>query len=251
MADVEQSTNPAITTPVALDGEALKSTDVSNLDRLNAIYPKLAKATGTTEAKPRGRPKGSKNKSTLEREASQVSSPRDTRTATQRMYGSRQSATNDKKDDLTPAQRAAAKHDRVEEIADKISEGFNSNVAMILASMGVPSEAIYKPGREPKRVADSSPYTEFVGQVLISPGQAEIWAKFLTELEQTDLAKKFAGTGEGNSNVAMILYGVLSIAAGFQYIQGLNNFYKQMKPFLDQMQAMKQEQQVKENSSGQ
>lgn len=251
--DTVQATNPAITGPVTLDSEALKSTDVSNLDRLNAIYPKLAKATGGDGSKPRGRPKGSKNKSTLEREASQVSSPRDTRTPTQRMYGSRQasSTTTPKADELTPQQRSAAKHARVNEIADKISEGFNDNIAMVLSSMGMPTEAIYKPGREPKRVADSSPYTEFVGQILISPGQAEMWAKFLTELEQTELAKKLTGSAEGNSNVAMLVYGAGSILMAMQYLQGVSTFYKQMKPLLDQMKAMKLEQEAKENSNGQ
>lgn len=248
MQEVEQSTNPALTSPTVLDAEALKSVDVTNLDRLKAIYPKLA---DSQEPKKMGRPKGSKNKTTVEREATTVSSTtRDARTPTQRMMGTRAPSSGDKSD-LTPQQKQANKAARTEEIADKISVSFNSNIAMVLGSMGMPTNFIYKPGREPKRVADSSPYTEFVGQILISPGQATIWAKFLTELEQTELAKKFSGTGEGNSNIALLSYGALSLLAGMQYIQGLNKFYSEMKPMLEQMKAMKEEQANRENRNGQ
>ena len=248
MPEVEQSTSPALTAPVTLDAEALKSVDVTNLDRLKAIYPKLA---DSQEPKKMGRPKGSKNKTTVEREATTVSSSRDVRTPTQRMMGSRAPSSTADKSDLTPQQKQANKAARTEEIADKISVSFNSNIAMVLGSMGMPTNFIYKPGREPKRVADSSPYTEFVGQILISPGQATIWAKFLTELEQTELAKKFSGTGEGNSNIALLSYGALSLLAGMQYVQGLNKFYSEMKPMLEQMKAMKEQQAAKENSNGQ
>src|ERR1035437_6879305 len=123
MPEVEQSTNPALTAPVTLDAEALKSVDVTNLDRLKAIYPKLA--TEQTKKSP-GRPKGSKNKTTIEREATTVSSTRDARTPTQRMMGTRAPSSGDKSD-LTPQQKQANKAARTEEIADKISVSFNSN----------------------------------------------------------------------------------------------------------------------------
>ena len=107
---------------------------------------------------------------------------------------------------------------------------------MALVGMGVPVPLLYKPGQAPQKVAANSPYTPFAGSVLINGNQAEVYAKFLAELEQTGPGKKFTGVaGEGNG--PLVLYGVLSLFASVQYVQGLRQFYNQLKPLLDQYQA--------------
>lgn len=200
----------------------------------------------------RGRPPGSKNKATLAKEASTVSPGTvDRRTATQRMAveASRRKAADSaakKEDDTrTPEEKRAAYNTRVEDLAVSISENVNGHIAELLGAAGLPTSMIYKEGREPKHVVKDSPYTDLVDRVMVPDNTVESWAKLWAQVELTDWGKRLAGTGggTGNSNIGLLIAAALSVLGTVQYVQGLNEFARQMKPMLD---AYKQSQDIRD-----
>lgn len=199
-----------------LDDEANRPAS-SILDRMM----EEAKAKGFTAdapKRPRGRPRGSPNRSKL------VTPPGTTTTTS----GTQPSGAREP----DPAQVRAAKAARAEELAAKVGDTINDNIMLILSSMGVPSHLLYQPGKEPQQQAANNKYTQMGNMVAISPMQANLYGKFLAEAEATDLGKKLTGTA-GPSNGPLVIYGLLSLAATVQYVKSLQQFSQRLKPLLD------------------
>lgn len=193
----------------------------------------------------RGRPPGSKNKSTLAREG-QVGVSRS---------GSSRLVTppgrSPKPDDgLTPEQRREIKQRRRDELQEKIINDGNEQIMLMLVSLGVPSSLLYKPGMAPAEVQTLSKYTQLASSVTISPIQAGLYAKFATELEQTDIGQKVTGV-TGDSKMPLILYGALSLAATVQYVKGLTQFAEKIKPYLEAHAAREAEMNITVTDTGQ
>ncbi len=228
MTDFTQSDSPVVQQPMVLDDEALRPVDL--MSRMLA-EAKIAPPSEPSGPRRRGRPVGSRNKATIEAEQSALGkAPSGSRIV------SPPGRPPKPDDELTAEQKRELKARRAEDLSEKIASGVNDNLMLMLTSMGVPPSLLYKPGREPKKVEESSKYTEFAGNVCLSPMQANIFGKFLAEAEGTDLGKKVSGS-TGGGNGALFLYGVLSLGAAVQYVQGLQKFYSQMKPMLDAYQA--------------
>lgn len=225
---------PGQFTPVAMDPDANEpyvppKPAGSIADQLANVPPKRG----------RGRPKGSKNKSTLAREASTVSTQTvDRRTATQRMAADRartaQAAAKKEVDERTPEEKRAAYQARVEELSVSISDNVNGHIAEILGAAGIPSQFIYKEGREPKHVQRDSPYTDIVDRVMVPDNTVESWAKLWAQVELTDIGKRLSSVGGGGpTNGALVLAALFSVFGTFQYLQGVQQFAKEMKPMMD------------------
>lgn len=235
MSDITQSETPVVSSPTILNEEALRTVDQSDLyKRMLSEAATIAPAAEQPGARRRGRPKGSRNKATLEREAAGISKP----PGGARMVappGGR-SSSNATDDERTPEQIKEAKAKRVEELTEKIADGINDNLMLLLTSAGVPPTLLYRPGFEPRKVSSNGKFTDFAGNITVSPMQANIYARFLTEAETLPSVQKVVGnTGQGNG--PLVLYGLLSVAASIQYVQGLQKFVKELKPLLEAKRA--------------
>lgn len=252
MVDIVRSDNPIIDSATTLDNEALKPA-VTSVDKLATAYPGIKPpATDTTNTpKRRGRPPGSKNKKTLEREKSTVTPPtRDFRTGAD-ILTSRQASQKreEEKQKIPPGELKVIKKNETEVLADTIASELNEKIAMALIMMGAPQYLVYKEGQAPKVFKKDSPYADAISPLLIDEGTASIWARFAVELKHTSVGEKItSGEGNGNSTISLILYGVLSVLTGAQYVRGLAEFYKQFAPF---MEAYKQAQQAQEQTTNQ
>lgn len=232
---VEQATNPIIRQPTVLDAEALKP--MSLADRLPA-NPKVGSPKtvpeldefGNVKPKRRGRPPGSKNKTTLEREAAARGSGGGARMVTPPGKGAKPS------EGLTLEQRVAHKQARAAELSVKVGEAINDNLMLLLMSMGAPSALIYNPGMEPAQTKAESKYTPLGQQLVLGPMQMNIVGRFLAELEATDIGGK-AGAQLSDGKGPLIIYGVLSLGAMIQWAKGLSDAYKQFEPMLKAYQA--------------
>lgn len=221
----------------------------------------IAERLAAVPKRGRGRPPGSKNKATLAREASTVSPQTvDKRTASQRMAADRgrasaaAAAAKKTVDERTPEEKRAAYQARVEELAVSISDNVNGHIAELLGAAGIPSSMIYKEGREPKHVQRDSPYTDLVDRVMVPDNTVESWAKLWAQVELTDIGKRLAGSsGGGSGNAGLIIAGLLSVMGAFQYLQGVNQFAKEMKPMMDaykEYQKSQVRQEATQNGNG-
>lgn len=239
--EVVQGTN-AQQAAAVLDADATEpyETPGSLAERLKQYEVKKDSDAPPPPKRGRGRPPGSRNKSTLAKEASTVSpGESDRRTGTQRMAADaarRSTATAAAKkdtDERTPEEKRAAYNTRVEELAVSISDNVNGHIAELLGAAGLPSSMIYKPGREPKHVKTDSPYTDLVDRVMVPDNTVESWAKLWAQVELTDMGKRLSGSGGGSGNAGLVIAALLSVLGTVQYLQGLNQFAKEMKPMLD------------------
>ena len=237
MTDITQSDTPVVQQPMVLDEEALKPVDL--MSRMMA-EAKIAAPAEQAGPKRRGRPPGSRNRSTIEAEQAVLGRP----PSGSRMVSPPSRSDKTKPDDeLTAEQKRELKLKRAADLSDQISSTVNDNLMLMLTSMGVPSQLLYKPGREPKRVTEDSKYTELAGNICLSPMQAGIFGRFAAEFEATEYGKKVSST-TSTGNGALYLYGLLALGAGVQYVQGLQKFYSQMKPLLEAYQANIRQQQA-------
>jgi hypothetical protein len=192
----------------------------------------------------RGRPPGSKNKSTLAREAQEGV----------RQAPSQRMVTPPPKppkptDELTPQQRAQAKLDRAAELSSKVADTINDNLLLLLMSMGVPEQLIYNPGMAPARVQENSKYTELAQGITLTPMQANIIGRFLAELEATDAGGKIGAVATDGKG-PLIIYGVLSFAAAIQYGKTLKDTYDKLAPLLEAHRASLLIQQQHQDTGG-
>jgi hypothetical protein len=216
--DPIQATSQVITEPTVLDDEALKPHVPLSLEQ------RLRSGKSTAEVmkegatpKRRGRPPGSKNRSTVVKEAIEK--------------GKKVDVT-----DLTPSERARLKAARAEALATKVTDAVNENLLMILMSMGCPPELLYKPGQEPKQVKENSRYTPLAQQLTIGDFQANMVGHFLAELEATETGGKF-GSAVADGKGPLIFYGIISGLCAIQYIQTLSKVYQQFEPLLSAYKA--------------
>lgn len=235
----------------ALTSEALKPAGPSLLAEIEAqaaAANKVAEAgrqatlasTASVPRRGRGRPPGSKNKSTLEREriAASLPPPRQPNVPP---------SETPKREPPTAEEILAkkrARESRANDISAKIQEDLNDGIMMLLVSMGVPAELLYKEGYVPEHQVKASKFTPLASNVVVGPLQANVYGKFLAALEDTETGRKVTGnTSTGNG--PLIVYGLLSIAASVQYVQGLSQFTKNISPILEAYKAAQLTEQTK------
>ncbi len=228
---IVEASSSVITEPMELDSEALKAHPAPIPEATMA--QRLASAPPTSDVmsapKRRGRPAGSKNKSTIARE-----------NATQINRGARMVIPPGKKakedDGLTADQRREAKLTRADKLATTVSDTINDNLMLLLMSLGMPSELLYMPGKAPKEVKVDEKYTALAKQLTIDPMQAHIIGRFLAEMEATETGGK-VGTAISDGKGPLIIYGILSVAAGVQWGKNLMDAYKAFEPMLADFKA--------------
>ena len=246
MSDIQQSDSPIINEPTLLGEEALKPADQSDLLQRMMREAEARKALEPEQPKRRGRPPGP-GRSRLVTPGSSVPSG----------SGSTEKLKTPAEIERDRVARREAKQRRAAELNETILQGVNEQIILALTSMGVPAKLLYKEGQIPRAVASNSKYSDFAGRVLISPHQADNFAKFIVELEGTELGKKATGMS-GDGKGPLYFYGIMSVFAAIQYLQGLSTFYKELKPLLDAYQAAQmhnaaraqQEQEDKQAASG-
>lgn len=205
-------------------------------DRLAAGKPtEQVLAETKTSPKRRGRPPGSKNKSTLEREARERAV-----TGSARLHippGPKDPTKPDDKPDK-PVITGEMKAKRGEYLGVKVAETVNDNLMLLLMSAGVPTELLYKAGRAP--VKADSPYTDLAQMITMSTMQANLIGRFLAEVEATDTGAKLTSAGADGKG-PLIIYGVLAGASVVQWGRSLAQAYKQLEPILEAYRAAARE----------
>jgi hypothetical protein len=226
---------------VGLPAEALTPAKVPTLEERMAAAPKTD-APVTTPRK-RGRPPGSKNKATLQREAEGKA------TTTREPSGARMVTPPPKPpkpdDGLTPQQRHEHKLQRAAELSEKVADAINDNILLVLMSMGMEPDLLYMPGMAPQQVQVNNKYTPLARMLTIQPMQANTIGRFLAELEETETGGKVTGAVSDGKG-PLILYGILSLASVVQYGKNLKDAYEKFEPLLTAYRA----QQVDNQTTG-
>ena len=200
-------------------------------------------AKPTDEIKPaprrRGRPPGSKNKSTLEREAREAEARASGRPVLKPPSGGSPRGDKPEQPTETVDQRRRRMAARADYLATKVGDTINDNLMLLLMSMGMPAEMIYKPGYIPKG-ATSDKYTDAAMMLTLGPQQTNILGHFLAAVENTDTGGKISGAVT-DGNGPLIIYGILSAAVMVQWGKNLMDAYRKFEPLLTQYNAMKRE----------
>lgn len=218
--EVTQSTNPLITEPTQLSPDALAP--ASDADILDALT--RAPATPPTEKRKPGRPLGSKNKP---REQGKPSAGRP------RMVTPPKTA----KPEPTPEELervARRKRSRAKELEGSILTTLNDNILDLVQMMGVPAQMLYVNGVGKPTESVNPNYTQVGNMLAIQPQQAAVWGKFLAELESTDVGSKVSGA-TSSGKAPLLVYGLLSLAMGFQYAQAVNTVMTQARQMAEAM----------------
>lgn len=222
--------DPAMTPMVIPELEAPKVEGGSSLKDRLASAPK----PDPTAPRRRGRPPGSKNRTTLEREANEGIRPPPGPGA--KIPSTGRVTAPKPGQELTPEQKREHKRHRAEELSDKVADAVNENIMLLLISMGAPPELLYKPGHIPAKVTEHSKYTPIGAQLTLDKMQSNILGHFLAELEATDMGGKAAGIATDGKG-PLVIYGILSVATVLQYGKGLMEAYANFKPLLEQYEA--------------
>lgn len=158
---------------------------------------------------------------------------------------------------IPPEEQARLKKLRAEEIGGKIATEINDNLMTLLMAAGLPVNMLYKKGMEPKSAPKDSPYTDLGEMFALGPMQTQSIGRFIAEFEGTEMGKKTSGAVGANSNIPLVLYGLLSIGAMGQYVQNLSKAVPRIKQMMDaqkryeQQLAEQQERQQKAPNNGQ
>lgn len=223
---LSQATSPVVDTPVNLGPEETKPWPVPDLSEPTAPQSLGDRLKTAPKRKP-GRPPGAKNRATLAKEAAAVGGSEGARI----MSGPSRGPSKPKEPQLDPKQKHDLKIARAEKLSDDVASTINDNLLMILMAMGCPAELLYTDGNIPKKVLENSKYTPLAQQIMIGETQSNIIGRFLAEMETTDGGGKVsAAINDGKG--PLVLYGVLSLAVGAQYVSGLMTAYKNMEPLL-------------------
>ena len=143
--------------------------------------------------------------------------------------------TNGKQDDEPkPTKRTKEeKKKRADELTKKITEEFNENVLEILMTLGMPAEMLYKEGHIPAHAPTNSIYTPIGDKLTIAKDQAYYMSKFVTEMEDTSIGKKFSGVAGGDSKLPLLFYGAMSGVSMLQWAKGLQEVMAEIKKLQD------------------
>lgn len=232
--EVIQATSPVVQTPTSLTKEALTEADARLLEDLGNL---------SRTPKRRGRPPGSKNKP---KEAGIVGAGNPATTPTRRSTRS----TDTGAPVIDPSKTLVAKKAKTEEYTKQIVNQVNDQLLMMLVTVGIPPETLYKNKTGPQAQSFRSDLTDAGQRIAINPSMAHAVASFLTELEFTETGTKIAqsvGTGNG----AIVLKGLFALGAIFQYLRGIQHIFPMLRAYAE-AQAMKAAQEeAAKNGSGQ
>lgn len=199
-------------------------------DALTSADTSLARQMAQATKRPRGRPLGSKNKSTIEREASMVN-----RFTTPPSRGSTAGKTTTEThvlDERELRERRQAKANRAQVYAAKISVELNDHMMTMLVAMGVPTEMVYAPGKAPIQEQHYAKYGPVGNAMAVDPATAKSWGQFLADLTDTQTGSKVANITD-NPNAAILLHGVLAAVSTFQWFNGARKMMEQLGPVLE------------------
>jgi len=189
-----------------LDPEALKSVDLSIFSSIGTPPTSQMRVPAR-----RGRPPGSRNKPKVTTPAGRIV----TEPGEVELY-----------------KRVAEKKRAADEATAKILAEGNDYIMLTLISFGLPAELLYKPGQAPTQV-ETSKYSPLGQKLAVSPTAAKIWGRTWAEFQFSDLGSRVISSG---ADKAMPLYLVLSGLALVQKLWELNEFRKQVAPFIEVMQ---------------
>ena len=80
-----------------------------------------------------------------------------------------------------PATLAKAKAEKTEAYTKRILDEANQNIMLLLISVGIPTNFLYKEGKAPAQAVVNESYTDLGNAVAIKPAQAKALASFATE----------------------------------------------------------------------
>jgi hypothetical protein len=193
------------------DNGANAQADISFLDKLKnreGVIPPSGGPTIDPGPRRRGRPPGSKNRSTATPEAD--------------------------------AERAAeAKLKKRKELEDKyqkqILEEFNDQIMGLLNSQGVPLHMLYREGKAPIR-DNQEVYAEIGARVAVSPPMAKAIAGFAADLQMNTKPGNAVGKyvqGTESNLLTLIVRGSFALALTGSYLKGVMHTYEELKPMMD------------------
>lgn len=140
-----------------------------------------------------------------------------------------QPRSNSDKDDKKEKRSKEEKKKRADDLTKKITEEFNESVLEILMTIGMPAEMLYKEGHIPAHAPSNSIYTPIGDKLTIGKDQAYYMSRFFTELEDTNIGKKFSGVAGGDSKLPMIFYGAMAGVSMLQWAKGLQEVMTEIK----------------------
>lgn len=220
---------------IELDDDALASSSAGLAERL-ANQPPVRRG--------RGRPPGSRNKTTIAREEAVARGeyiPPSTRGSVVRPGRQAPPPRAGKEPkpqivrDVEKVKKAAVDYQNL------IVEELNENILSVFMGLGIPSNMLYKPGHEPSAQVSSNKYTELGAKLVLNPSQAKVLGRFAAELAATKSGETAAAMVQNNTAM-LVVYGLLSVGAGFQYLSGVKQVIDNVR-LLQGVAAQAQQQQ--------
>lgn len=211
----------------------------------------LANAFAAAPARNRGRPPGSRNRSTINRESTTVS-PTNIIPPRRRSTPTSLDVMTDVDKEAEAKRKKQAKENQAKVYGAFIANQLNDYIMMAMQGIGVPQEWLYAPGQAPT-VSRSTKYGPMGNQIAIPPMMAESWGKLLSELANTEQGSKIAGFGD-NPLAAIGLNGILAMVTTAQWFSSFNKIMKILPQQIElyklaQAQAVAEEM-AKQNGSG-
>ena len=127
------------------------------------------------------------------------------------------------------AKEAKAKKERVDNLANTITEGLNEQIMNFLMSQGVPSSILYKNAMAP--IKEQTLYTNIGDRVALQPLQANAVASFLVALDENttsnDAIEKLTSGTTG-----LILKGGFALLTVGVYFRNVAKAWEQMQPMM-------------------
>jgi hypothetical protein len=174
--------------------------------------------------------------------------PTTTRMNNRRPRGRPLGSTNKPKDEepkpvshVDKAKEEKAKKERIDKLAQSITDGLNEQLMNFLMSQGVPSSVLYKNNLAP--IKQESIYTNLGERISVQPLQANAVASFLVALDENtssnDTIEKLTSGTTG-----LILKGGFALITVGVYFRNVAKAWEQMQPML-KMKRVYEEQRKK------
>lgn len=197
------------TDPTIVGSEA--KTSASSLLGLGELPPAR---TRMDNRRGRGRPLGSRNKPKSEEETSKVQTQVDKN------------------------KEAKARKERIDNLAQTISDGLNEQIMNFLMSQGVPSSVLFKNNLAP--IKKETIYTSLGERIAVQPLQAGAVANFLVSLDENTTSSDALEKLSSGTTGLILKGGFAAITLGV-YFRNVAKAWEQMQPMLRARRAYEEQ----------
>jgi len=123
--------------------------------------------------------------------------------------------------------------------ATQVQKELNEGILMLLVSVGVPPELLYKV--PPETIDETSNYQPLAKRLVFSKVEANILGRAAAEIESSQWGAGISSKLVGDSPLPMIISSVLGVAVLVSHVKGVLEVRDQLAPFLEAYKESKKQ----------